>query len=287
MFDKPILIYSDYCKYSKNFIQTLMKHPDLFESFIRMNIDTDVRTKKRPQAFYQIQQALDIKITKVPTVITPNAQYVLSDINAFKWLEHQIRLLTAESDELKPFNPNEMGSFSDNYANFGSTDLCDAKEQNFKFYNNGTLPDDNYLQTNKSWDPNNASKTNGFLNDLEEQTKNMDYNTKQNERQFFDESRQKPNKNNSHLDNQYVQQINTDIDISSKYNSYNQQRQSTIQQQRRNINFTDPNFGLSGKMNNTSNITSQKGKEIDTKLEQLMNDRENIDKMLNQRPRLY
>ena len=137
MFEKPIVIYSDYCVYSKNFIQTLMKYPDLFNSFIRMNIDVDTKTKRRPQAFYQIQDVLDIKITKVPTLITPNAQYILSDVEAFKWLEYQVKLLTDTSGELQPFNPNEMMSFSDNYADYGSTDLCDAKEQSFKFYQNG------------------------------------------------------------------------------------------------------------------------------------------------------
>lgn len=274
MFDKPILIYSDYCVFSKNFIQTLMKHPELFETFIRMNIDVNPNTKKRPAPFYQVQQALDIKITKVPTVITNNAQYVLSDVDAFKWLEHQIRLLTAETDELKPFIANEMNSFSDNYSTFGSTDLCDAKEQNFKFFQGGKLSDDNFLQTNKSWDPKN---TNGFLGD-DKGPKTMDYSSKQNERQFFDESRQKTGNGNvtGQLENQYVQSTND-----SKY--YNQQRQSPQpQQQRKNINFTDPNFGLSGKITQKGKM-SQKGQEIDTKLEQLMNDRESMNASLSQR----
>jgi len=288
MFDKPILIYSDYCTYSKNFIKTLMEHSELFDSFIRMNIDVEPNTKKRPQSFYQVQQALDIKITKVPTIITPNAQYILSDVDAFKWLEHQIRLLTAESDELKPFNPNEMGSFSDNYSNFGSSDICDAKEQNFKFFENGEMSDDNYLKTSKSWDPKNGDKTNGFLNDLESNTQNPDYNTKQNERQFFDDSRQrKSNGNGNRLENQYVQQTNNNnMDLSSKYNSQNQQRQHTSNQPRKDINFTDPGFGLSGQMNKPGKV-SQKSQQIDSRLEQLMNERENIDKSLTQRPRHY
>lgn len=284
MFDKPILVYSDYCAYSKNFIKTLMAHQELFDSFIRMNIDVNPNTKKRPQSFYQVQQALDIKITKVPTVITPNAEYILSDVDAFKWLEHQIRLLTADTDVFKPFNPNEMTSFSDNYANFGSTNLCDdAKEQNFKFFENGEIPDDNYLQTSKSWDPNNKDKTNGFLNELESNTQNPDYNTKQNERQFFDDSRQcnnNNNNNNNKLENKYIQQTNN-MDLSSKYNSQNQQRQNTSNQPRQEINFTDPGFGLSGQMNK-SNV-SHKSKEMDSRLKQLMDDRENIDKSLNQR----
>lgn len=282
MFDKPILIYSDYCTYSKNFIKTLYAHPELFDSFIRMNIDIQPNTKKRPQSFYQVQQALDIKITKVPTIITPNAQYILSDVDAFKWLEHQIRLLTVGvTDELKAFNSNEMTSFSDNYANFGSTNLCDAKEQSFKFFENGEIPDDNYLQTSKSWDPDNKDKTNGFLNELESNIQTPDYNTKQNERQSFDDSRQQKNSRNDSLDNQYIQETNNNVNLSSKYNSQNQQRQNISNQQRKDINFTDPGFGLSGQINKSN--ASHKSKEIDSRLKQLMDDRENIDKSLNQR----
>lgn len=284
MFEKPIVIYSDYCVYSKNFIQTLMKYPKLYESFIRMNIDVDIQTKKRPRVFYEIQEVLGIKITKVPTLITPNAEYILSDVDAFKWLEYQIKLLTDTSQELQPFNPNEMISFSDNYANYGSTNLCDAKEQSFKFYNNGVLDNDNYLNTDKTWDPKNIDKTNGFLNDLEKSTSNIDYTSKQNERQYFDNMRNKETKNTPGLNmrDQYIQQNNN----SSHFNI--QQRANLPKQHinnNNNINFTDPNFGFSGQMNN--NNVSNKSKEMDMKLQQLIQDRDNIDSQLNQRPRLY
>lgn len=283
MFEKPILVYSDYCVYSKNFLQTLMKYPDLYNSFIRMNIDVDAKTKQRPKSFYQIQQVLDVKITKVPTVVTPNAQYILSDVEAFKWLEYQVKLLTDTSGELQPFNPNEMGSFSDNYANYGSTDLCDAKEQTFKFFQNGQLSDDNYLNTNKTWDAN-TGKTNGFLNDLESSAPKMDYASKKNEREYFDNIRQKSG-------NQEQGQIN----VREQYIQNNQasafvQRRETFTNQRPsmngNINFTDPNFGLSGQMGNNNRV-SEKSKELDSKLQELMNDREKVDAVLNQRPRFY
>lgn len=290
MFEKPIVIYSDYCVYSKNFIQTLMKYPDLYNSFIRMNIDVDPRTKKRPKSFYQIQEVLDIKITKVPTLITPNAQYVLSDVDAFKWLEYQVKLLTDTSDDLQPFNPNEMASFSDNYSNFGSTNLCDAKEQSFKFLqsDNGTvrLTDDNYLNTSQTWDPNNGGKTNGFLNDLESSTPKVDFNTKQSERQYFDNMRGKNGDNvQINMRDQYIQ----DSHNSSRFNS--QQRQNLPQQKmNNNINFTDPNFGLAGQMghnNNNNKGMSAKSKEMDMKLQKMMEDRERVDSELHKRPRHY
>lgn len=287
MFEKPIIIYSDYCVYSKNFLQTLMKYPDLFNSFIRMNIDVDPNTKKRPKTFYQIQEVLDIKITKVPTLITPNAQHILSDVNAFKWLEYQVKLLSDTSGELQPFNPNEMVSFSDNYANFGSTNLCDAKEQSFKFLQSDSghikLTDDNFLNTNMTWDPNNSGKTNGFLNDLEKTTQNMDYSTKQSERQYFDDMRKKEKGGGTiNVRDQYIQQS----DNSSRFNV--QQRQNIPQQRGGNINFMDANFGLAGQLGNSSNMNvSAKSKEVDMKLQQLMSDRERVDSELNNRPRLY
>lgn len=283
MFEKPILIYSDYCIYSNNFLKALMEHSELYNSFIRMNIDVDPKTKKRPNAFYQIQQALDVKITKVPTLITSNAQYILSDVEAFKWLEYQIKLLTTVDEELRPFNPNEMMSFSDNYANFGSTDLCDAKEQNFKFYKEGKLTDDNFLNTSQTWDPNNKDKTNGFLNELESNMPKTDYNSKQNERQKFDNIR-----NNTQGQGQVINMNEQYIQETQQNNYYSEQRQQqpSVVQKSKQINFTDPTFGLSGQFGGNGKV-SEKSKEIDMKLQQLLQDRENTDLTLNQRPRLY
>jgi thiol-disulfide isomerase/thioredoxin len=249
MFDKPILIYSDYCVYCKNFLETLMKYPDLYNSFIRMNIDVDLYTKRRPQAFYKIQEILNIRISKVPTLITPNAEHILSDVDAFKWLEYQIKLLSNTSDEIIPFNPNEMISFSDNYSNLGSTDLYDAKEQSFKFFKDGQLSDDNYLNTTKTWDPK-GTNTNGFLNDLEKSTSNIDLSKKQMERQYVENIRGK-----------------TGIENNSGRSQ--------------NINFMDANLFSSNK----NDKISLKSKEVDMKLQQLMNDRDRIDTELNRRPR--
>jgi thiol-disulfide isomerase/thioredoxin len=255
MFEKPILIYSDYCVYCKNFLETLMKYPDLYNSFIRMNIDVDLYTKRRPQAFYKIQEVLNTKISKVPTLITPNAEHILSDVDAFKWLEYQIKLLSNTSDDILPFNPNEMISFSDNYSNLGSTDLYDAKEQSFKFFQDGQLRDDNYLNTTKTWDPK-GNNTNGFLNDLEKSTPTINLSTKQTERQYFDNIRGKGSEQ-------------------FKNNSGRTQ----------NINFMDANLFSSNNNNNNNNKNSLKSKEVDMKLQQLMNDRDKIDTELNRRPR--
>lgn len=133
LFERPIVIYSNYCIHSQNFLKLLIKNPDLYDAFIRMNIDVNPETKQRPQIFYKIQEELNQKIVKVPTIIVMDNEglLVLSDKDAFKWLELQTAPL---KEELSPFNQNEMNSFSDGYAKYGSTDLNDATEQNFKFF---------------------------------------------------------------------------------------------------------------------------------------------------------
>jgi hypothetical protein len=284
IFKKPILIFSKYCKYSHNFLQILIKHPELYDSFIRMNIDINPTTKKRPDMFYKIQQMLNRKISKVPTIITPGAEHILSDQDAFKWLEFQINHLNKQMSKeagLTPFNPNEMISFSDNYAKYdksGSTDLNDANEQSYKFYVNKQLPNDNYLRTDKTWAPN-SDKTNGFLNDLESSTQNIDYNSLQSERQYFDDHQQKQRSvigNMNFKDNNSQGKINTQ-DI----NSFSKNRQQPIIS-RQSINFTDPSFGLSGKFG-ANNKMSLKTKDLDDKLSSLQKDREMMDNTLQQR----
>lgn len=140
MFDRPVLIYSDYCIHSTNFINGLMKHPEVYEVFIRVNIDVDPTTRQRPEVFYQIQNVLQYKIQEVPTVILPNAEHILTGAEAFKWLEYQLSEQN-RSVELTPFNPVEMGSFSDSYSTYGSNNTTeDAKEQTFKFINKPDEP---------------------------------------------------------------------------------------------------------------------------------------------------
>lgn len=129
MFERPILIYSDYCIHSTNFINELMKTPEIFDTFIRLNIDADPNTRLRPQIFYEIQEKLNYKIVEIPTIIVENAEYILTGVNAFEWLSYQ----QEQQKELTPFNPIEMGAFSDSYSSYGSNDLNAAREQSFKF----------------------------------------------------------------------------------------------------------------------------------------------------------
>jgi hypothetical protein len=131
MFENPIIVYSEYCNYSLQFIQALEKYPDLFDAFVKISVDVDTRTQQRPTMFYDIQYALGQAIKEVPTIIIKQGEYVLSGEEAFKWLEHTIN--QNNEKELIGFNPNEMGSFSDSYASVGAQGLHDATEQTFKF----------------------------------------------------------------------------------------------------------------------------------------------------------
>jgi hypothetical protein len=179
MFERPILFYSDYCVHSTNFVNALMKHQDIFDAFIRVNIDIDQKTKTRPDIFYTVQNTLKYKIVEVPTIVIMGGEYILSGVEAFKWLESQIK--SDEPEELTGFNPIEMGSFSDSYSSYGSKGLNDdVREQTFKF----------------------IGKPDAKINTPEETGENIsseEYNLKQRERENFGNTN--PGQNKFHLDN--------------------------------------------------------------------------------------
>jgi len=144
MFERPILIYSNYCPHSQKFINSLIKVPQLFESFVRINIDVNPETNSRNPIFYEIQDVLKFKITDVPTIIVDNGNYVLFGEEAFKWLDYSINRGTTNikddtSSTLEGFNSVEMGSFSDMYSKFGSSDMNDATDQSFQFLNRTSI----------------------------------------------------------------------------------------------------------------------------------------------------
>lgn len=136
--DKPTLLYSEFCKYSIQFLNILSKHSQLHDNINVVNIDPSPNTQQRPPIFYTIQSMLQFGITEVPSVIINKGEYVLAGEEAFKWLDYEISNLSKES-MLSPFNPNEMGAFSDSYSMVNSSGLCDATDQCFKFINK---PDD-------------------------------------------------------------------------------------------------------------------------------------------------
>ena len=136
LLEQPVLFYSEHCQHSTKFMKNLMKQTDIFQVFVKINIDPDPQTRKRPDSFYAIQQQLNFKITEIPTIIVED--YILTGEEAFKWLESQKPEI---NEELIAYNPNEMGSFSDSYATFGSSDMHqDVKSQTFKFISDPDIP---------------------------------------------------------------------------------------------------------------------------------------------------
>lgn len=129
-FEKPILIFSEFCEHSQVFIEHLRKFPELFKTFVYLNIDPDINNN-RPNIFYKIQNELKYHITEVPTIITINAKQVLSGIEVFKWLDFQTKIEKKEKVPLE-FNPNEMGSISDMYS---PIDGNIAAKQNYMHFN--------------------------------------------------------------------------------------------------------------------------------------------------------
>lgn len=132
-FQQPILLYSKYCEYSNNFILALRKNVDLYTSFALINIDADPQTKKRPRVLYEIQKQLGMPIKEVPTIIVEKGEYMLSGSEAFKWLDFQLQEF--EKKDLQPYSCLEMGSFSDQYSQYGSSDSNNATDQTYLFIN--------------------------------------------------------------------------------------------------------------------------------------------------------
>ena len=279
-FDRPILIYSDYCIHSKNYLQLLMKQPDIYNTFIRMNIDVNPQTKKRPSIFYEIQQQLNKKIIRVPTIIVKTSDDILllSDKDAFKWLDFQINSNKENGDSIKGFNINEMGSFSDGYSKFNendneSTHINDANEQSFKFYKN--INGNRVLLGENFQVDGDIKGTDSFLDKNYEKSQKFDqstYNNIENSRQSFSNSfSNTPNLSKIQQSESMSNSKVNDSEFNNKINNYQQQPQ---QQKIPQIDFTSQNFGLSKELNGDQfNKSSHKLQEFDSKLNQLMMDR--------------
>lgn len=160
LFERPILIFSKYCKYSMQFLENLSTIPNLFDAFVRVNIDADPITKKRPQVFDVIQHALQLRITEVPTLILDQGKTILTGKNAFMWLDNVVSDIEEQlqqnqqnqsqqesppqnnlqsnykPEDISCFNPNEMGGFSDCYATINSEQ---PSQHTFQFINQAPI----------------------------------------------------------------------------------------------------------------------------------------------------
>ena len=146
IFDKSLIFYSTQCDYSRKFIGTLNKFPAVKANCNLVCIDVDRATRKRHQLFYQVQNILQRKITKVPTLIEYKNETVLmlSGEEAFKWLQYSVKQFLKtqkgvdKDGKVVPFTHNEMELITDIYTNCGESKLSDIfkKEmQSFKYIN--------------------------------------------------------------------------------------------------------------------------------------------------------
>jgi hypothetical protein len=131
-FASPIYIYSEYCSYCADFTKKLGEHPQLAKELVALNIDYIPGTRQRPREFYQVQEALRVKIAEVPTLVVDNGKTILSGEDAFMWLNQQ-KQQEQQPQEALPYIPLEMTGFSDGYAKYGSTEMHDASAQSFAF----------------------------------------------------------------------------------------------------------------------------------------------------------
>jgi len=135
--ENHILFYSNYCNYSKQFIQALYKSP-LYEKFNKICVDNNPKVPKQ--------------ITHVPTIIVPRMMKPLSCDEAFHWLQGMSQMMLQQQEQNKPQQQeqktendptnlnysmgdvtaysNTMGGFSDNFS-FLSND--NPLEHNFTF----------------------------------------------------------------------------------------------------------------------------------------------------------
>lgn len=250
MFERPILIYSNYCKYSQLFIQYLIKYPELYESFIRLNIDHDEKSKQRPKVFYDIQESLQFKITEVPTIIVQNGEYVLSGKEAFSWLEYYLNELNKQLQEpsniesnnqemLEPFNPLEMGSFSDGYA--GINDELPSL-QSFQFVNapiqSINTPQDNGEKYEKQDFQNNNDQNeySNFMQKRNSVNSNPKYQSSQG-RPVAQMSNNSYDKNNSRMNRKQNE-------VDKKYEQLLAEREMTSNKKKipKRVNFADGTF---------------------------------------------
>jgi hypothetical protein len=250
MSNKPILFFSNDCLYSKQFLTILSKYS--FIDIQSVSIDPNPSTKTRPKVFYDVQDYLQYKITKVPTIVLfGNDNYAISGDEAFKWLKYTVNKAMSSQPKqpsIKEYNPNEMGSFSDSYSKYGSTDIHDTSEQSFQF----------------------IGKEQRIVTIPEEQFNGVDPKQKELERDQFINIQRPSNIPSFSEDFKNTTNPNSNLNV-----DYNQNNIPHIIP-KKDIDFSNPNFGFASNYQEPSQFQSktQKSKEFDNRLESLLSQRE-------------
>lgn len=240
-----MLFYSNYCEFSEHFLTLLSKHTYIDVEKISIDVNGN---NQRPKIFYDVQQYLQHKITRVPTVVVIDEKYSLSGEEAFKWLKYNINKYTLNRKKTindMAYNPNESTNFSDNYSKFGSTDIHDAAEQSFQFVNK----EYDKIQTLRE-DEVSGRTENTFSKEYESSNINQ---PRQNVN-FQESFGNLPNPN-----------LNQNYNPNGNFN---------IQKQK--VDFTNPNFGFASQYNTNTDNNSRKSAEANAKLENLLLQRESL-----------
>lgn len=255
---KPIIFYSLYCKHSATFIDGLKKHPTLFKNFVKISIDPDARTKQRPKIFYDIQLQTQHRITSVPTIVVEDGQYILTDKEAFKWLQFN---LTKDKETIQGFNEDEMNRFSDQYADFGATNIMDddhVKHQRFKFLNE----DLERIPTPGEGDP----RYNRQESTVKSQRNEINSMLEQNQRRM----------GKLDLSDDYSKGGISQVDI-SKLEAQRGYSGNGSTMKHKDIDFTNPNLGYAAQAMRTGSVQmSPKEAEMDMRMEQIKLERDAI-----------
>lgn len=227
LYNGSIFIYSNFCPHSQK-LYNILKQNNTVNKYRLVCIDIDQKTKKRPMQFYEIQKLLNINITSVPTIIVDNAKYVLSGSEAFKYVSHinssnsnsnnkpSVQQVVAQREPEGPmaFNPNEMGSTSDSYLNFG----------NIENYHSADVPKQNYQFLNEDFTIETPDEANFNIN-----MKDDIYHKKMNERESFDKIVQSENslkQRNVNTEKKNTKSNQKQVEFEDKYNKLLKERET-------------------------------------------------------------
>ncbi len=232
IFKKHLLIYSKYCKPSRKFLSILENFPSIKKDVNILCIDPVNGGRNRPDIFYRIQEMLNCKIDRVPTLILKEGEdSIFIGETCFKWLQY---MAMPDEESIAGFNENEMAKISDDYIifedieNYGSTKLHDASVQSYAF-----LDDED----------------NTRIRTVKEEERDDDINERYEQRVRMDEDIESRNENRSGNIKFERRTNENNNDINMDFQKYKESYNKKNSENNREINFNNPNLGFAGEFN--------------------------------------
>ncbi len=116
-FEKPIIVYSTYCNYSMQLLEKLSnEYKKIYDKLVRMNIDVNPNTGKRPKIFIDIQTMINYNIDRVPSLILEDGT-VLTDTHIQNWIDIQ------NSNEIPAISGFDSFTENNNFSTIGNGNL--------------------------------------------------------------------------------------------------------------------------------------------------------------------